>query len=183
MRCSFICPKYNGKGHKAWDHVKLISLCRYSTVTRCSGQVLQGHSKCDDSCTLLCKNTFCVGSFVQTVYRNRDMATVTTLVNQSTLCFELTVFSRIHHANLTVAQLAKVTRLLCSPKFHYYVGFEVLIAMVSRWYFPRLIPSWRWRRNVPPKRRLTSNALHDVISQKVVFLIIVFTRALDVLLI
>jgi hypothetical protein len=35
--------------------------------------------------------------------------------------------------------------------------------------FARLIfPSWRWRRYVPPKRRLILNGLHGVISQKLV---------------
>jgi hypothetical protein len=31
-----------------------------------------------------------------------------------------------------------------------------------------ILPPWRWRRYVPPKRRLTFNGLHGVISQKVV---------------
>jgi hypothetical protein len=35
-----------------------------------------------------------------------------------------------------------------------------------RWYLAPLIRPWRWRRYVPPKRRLTFNRLHGVISQK-----------------
>jgi hypothetical protein len=31
--------------------------------------------------------------------------------------------------------------------------------------------SWRWKRNVPPKRQLTINGLHGVISQKIVLLV------------
>jgi hypothetical protein len=30
---------------------------------------------------------------------------------------------------------------------------------------------WRWRRYVPPKRRLTLNGLHNVISQKLLLFI------------
>jgi hypothetical protein len=40
--------------------------------------------------------------------------------------------------------------------------------LLSRWYLARLIRPWRWRRYVPPKRRLTFTRLHGVISQKVV---------------
>jgi hypothetical protein len=37
--------------------------------------------------------------------------------------------------------------------------------LLSRWFLAWLRP-WRWRRHIPPKRRLTSNGLHGVISQK-----------------
>jgi hypothetical protein len=41
---------------------------------------------------------------------------------------------------------------------------------LSRWYLARLIlRSWRWRRCVPPERRLALNGLHGVTSQKIVF--------------
>jgi hypothetical protein len=41
--------------------------------------------------------------------------------------------------------------------------------MLSRWFLARLIlRPRRWRRYVPPKRRLTFNGLHGVISQKIV---------------
>jgi hypothetical protein len=81
------------------------------------------------------------------------------------------------------------------PMFIYFVGFEVLRAtvmrssifwdirpcsplkvnqssrschLVSRWFLACLIlRTWRWRRNVPPKRRLTFDGLHGVISQKI----------------
>jgi hypothetical protein len=40
--------------------------------------------------------------------------------------------------------------------------------LLSRWFLARLIlRPWRWRRYVPPKRRLTLNRLHDVISKKI----------------
>jgi hypothetical protein len=39
--------------------------------------------------------------------------------------------------------------------------------ILPRLYFSRLIRHWRWRRYVPPKRWLTSNGLHGVISQKI----------------
>jgi hypothetical protein len=35
---------------------------------------------------------------------------------------------------------------------------------------------WRWRRHIPPKRRLTSNGLHSVISQKTELFIITAVR-------
>jgi hypothetical protein len=44
--------------------------------------------------------------------------------------------------------------------------------MLSRWFLARLIlRPWRWRRHVLPKRRLTFNGLHGVISQKIRFFI------------
>jgi hypothetical protein len=47
----------------------------------------------------------------------------------------------------------------------------------SRWYFGRLIlRPWRWRWYVPPKRRLTFNGLHSVVSQKTVLFIITAVR-------
>jgi hypothetical protein len=60
-----------------------------------------------------------------------------------------------------------------------YVGFEVFTAVVMKsiiwdvtcllagscWNF--LLP-WRWRRYVPPKRRLHLNRLHGVTSQKMI---------------
>jgi hypothetical protein len=43
------------------------------------------------------------------------------------------------------------------------------LSTASRWLLARLIlRPWRWRRYVPPKRRLTFNGLHGVISQKMV---------------
>jgi hypothetical protein len=44
--------------------------------------------------------------------------------------------------------------------------------LLSRWFLAQLIfRPWRWRRYVPPKRRLTLNGLHGVISQKMVLFI------------
>jgi hypothetical protein len=40
--------------------------------------------------------------------------------------------------------------------------------LLSSWFLARLIlRPWRWRRYVPPKRRLTLNVLQGVISQKI----------------
>jgi hypothetical protein len=44
--------------------------------------------------------------------------------------------------------------------------------LLPRWYLAWLIlRPWAWRRHVPPKRRLTFNGLHGVISQKIVLFI------------
>jgi hypothetical protein len=40
----------------------------------------------------------------------------------------------------------------------------------------RLIRPWRWRRYVPPKRQLTFNGLHGVISQKIALFITAAVR-------
>jgi hypothetical protein len=49
--------------------------------------------------------------------------------------------------------------------------------LLSRWFFPRLVLwSWRWRRHVPPKRRLTVNGLQGVISHKIVLFITTAVR-------
>jgi hypothetical protein len=52
--------------------------------------------------------------------------------------------------------------------------------LLSRCFLAQLIfQPWRWRRNVPPKRGLTLNELHGVISQKMVLftinVLLVFT--------
>jgi hypothetical protein len=52
--------------------------------------------------------------------------------------------------------------------------------MLSRWFLAHLIFSpWRWRRYVPPKRRLTLNVLHGVLSQKMVLFITTAVRTSD----
>jgi hypothetical protein len=61
----------------------------------------------------------------------------------------------------------------------YRLNFYSLIPL-SRWYFGRLIlRPWRWRRHVPPKRRLTFNGLHGAVSLKSVLFIITAVRITD----
>jgi hypothetical protein len=45
----------------------------------------------------------------------------------------------------------------------------------SRWQVVYYL-TWRWRRHVPPKHRLTSKALHGVISQRIELFISTATR-------
>jgi hypothetical protein len=52
----------------------------------------------------------------------------------------------------------------CSPLS---VKWHPAYRLLSRWFLARLILPWRWSRYVPPKRRLTMNGLHGVISQKI----------------
>jgi hypothetical protein len=40
--------------------------------------------------------------------------------------------------------------------------------LLSRWYVARLIRPWLWIQYIPPKRRLTFNGIHSVISQKTI---------------
>jgi hypothetical protein len=47
--------------------------------------------------------------------------------------------------------------ILLATCFH--AGFLLTLILLSS----------RWRRNVPPKRRLTLNGLYGIISQKIVF--------------
>jgi hypothetical protein len=51
--------------------------------------------------------------------------------------------------------------------------------LLSRWFLARLIlRPWRWRRCVPPKRRLAFSGLHGIISQKIVlFITYMFDKA------
>jgi hypothetical protein len=54
----------------------------------------------------------------------------------------------------------------CSPCSH------CACHLLSRWFLAQLIFwPWRWRTYDPPKRWLTSNGLHGVITQKVVLFI------------
>jgi hypothetical protein len=49
--------------------------------------------------------------------------------------------------------------------------------LLSLWFLARLsLRPWRWRRYVSPKRRLTLNGLHDVISQKIALFITTAVR-------
>jgi hypothetical protein len=62
------------------------------------------------------------------------------------------------------------------PKQITHVGFEVFTAVMkssklATWFLLNLLlRPWRWRRYVPPKRRLKLNGLHGVISQKMMTL-------------
>jgi hypothetical protein len=57
-----------------------------------------------------------------------------------------------------VCSLSRVQELLCLlPPSRCLLDWLILLP-------------WRWRRYIPPKRRLTSNGLHVVISQKVLLL-------------
>jgi hypothetical protein len=44
-----------------------------------------------------------------------------------------------------------------------------------------IIQPWKWRRYIPPKRRLTLNGLHGVISQKMVLFITTAVRTSNLL--
>jgi hypothetical protein len=52
------------------------------------------------------------------------------------------------------------------------------LATALRWFLSwRILLPWGWRRYVPPKRRLTFNGLHGVISQKIQVFITTAVRA------
>jgi hypothetical protein len=59
-------------------------------------------------------------------------------------------------------------------------GCEILATVTinsTSWFLLNLfLRPWRWRRYVPPKRRLTLNGLHCVISQKIVLFITTAVR-------
>jgi hypothetical protein len=44
---------------------------------------------------------------------------------------------------------------------------KMSLAAFSCWFACLILRPWRWRWHVPPKRRLTFNGLHGVISQKI----------------
>jgi hypothetical protein len=45
---------------------------------------------------------------------------------------------------------------------------KLCLPSVSRWFLALFIlRTWRWRRHIPPKHRLTFNGLYDVISQNI----------------
>jgi hypothetical protein len=57
----------------------------------------------------------------------------------------------------------------CSPlKINQRFGGKYRLHLLWRWYLARLIRPWRWRRYIPPKRRLTFNGLQCVIFHKIV---------------
>jgi hypothetical protein len=51
--------------------------------------------------------------------------------------------------------------------------------LLSRWYSAWLIPPWRWRGYVSPKRRFTFNRLHGVISQNIVLFLYSCMQLID----
>jgi hypothetical protein len=71
----------------------------------------------------------------------------------------------------------------CSPlKVNRRLGgtYRSVCHLLSRWFLAELIRRpWRWRRYVPPKRRLTFNGLHGVITQKIIFFITTAVRKKD----
>jgi hypothetical protein len=57
-------------------------------------------------------------------------------------------------------------------------GWRALLA--SCWFLGRIIsPPWRWRRRVPPKRRLTFDELHNVTYQKMELFVTTAVRTLN----
>jgi hypothetical protein len=69
---------------------------------------------------------------------------------------------------------SKQSRVVRQPTFRRNIsptssGPSLLCLLpVSCWILAWLtLRPWRWRRHVPPKRRLSSNGLHGVISQKI----------------
>jgi hypothetical protein len=79
--------------------------------------------------------------------------------------------------------------MLCSPlSFNRRFGgtYRLHINQISSWRISAChllgflwegnlyLRPWRWRRYVPPKRRLKLNGLHDVTSQKIILFITVF---------
>jgi hypothetical protein len=57
---------------------------------------------------------------------------------------------------------------------------QLCLLPASCWFLVRLIlRPWRWRRHVPPKHRLIFNGLHDVISQKIEFFILILSPPLN----
>jgi hypothetical protein len=49
----------------------------------------------------------------------------------------------------------------------------------SRWEARLIFRPWRWRRYVPPKRRLFFNGLHGVMSQEIALFITITVRTSD----
>jgi hypothetical protein len=45
---------------------------------------------------------------------------------------------------------------------------KLIVSITGIWFLIRLTRSWRWKRYAPPKRRLTFNILHGVVSQNTV---------------
>jgi hypothetical protein len=71
-----------------------------------------------------------------------------------------TPWHRVLFGKFVVVQLVKI----------FSVGFEVFTAVVMKsiWFLLNLFRPWRWRRYVPPKRRVQLNWLHGVISQEMI---------------
>jgi hypothetical protein len=57
-----------------------------------------------------------------------------------------------------------LTAVVMKKSTYYLLGYNSC-HLLWRWYRSRLIRPWRRRRYVPPKRQLTFNGLHNVISQ------------------
>jgi hypothetical protein len=87
---------------------------------------------------------------------------LTAVVMKSSIFYDITPcsplkvnrrFGRTYRLNLQCRRISRAFHLACH--------------LLSRWFLARLIlRSWRWKPYAPPKRRLSSNGLHGVISQK-----------------
>jgi hypothetical protein len=60
-------------------------------------------------------------------------------------------------------------RLHLQGRTMWWARYQLCLQPASPWYLARLIlQTWRWKRYVPPKRRLTFNGLHGLSSRKTV---------------
>jgi hypothetical protein len=93
-------------------------------------------------------------------------------INHSDIAGSIRIYSAAlscTQTGLSVARIAlfskrRTYRWVASPQRNTSSACHLL----SRWFLDRLIlRPWRWRLCVPPKRRLTFNGLHGVISLKI----------------
>jgi hypothetical protein len=95
--------------------------------------------------------------------------------NRNNICWSLQIMKLLSFWDITPCSPLSVNRNFGETYRLYLQGQATCfhaVFLLNLFFRP-----WRWRRYVPPKRRLTLNRLHGVIAQKMVLFIIIAVRA------
>jgi hypothetical protein len=97
---------------------------------------------------------------METSQHNIGFEVLTTIVTNNSIFWDITLCSPLK-INLR-------SRGIC------YLHLQGIMLPTSRWFLAWFIlRSWQWRRQIRPKRQLTFNELHGVISQKTEYFILI----------
>jgi hypothetical protein len=116
---------------------------------------LQVNSRTEQRKRVICRCIVIINVYIETFFKQNLQACIST---RSTFLVGFEVLATVVMKNSVFWDITPCSQLKVKAASN----------SLSRWFLARLIPRpWRWRRHVPPKRRLTFNGLHFVISQKI----------------
>jgi hypothetical protein len=161
LRCSwFACSPLHHRSSaiNSKDYVETNIGRQISSISRCVQQRDKGQF-CFFRNTSVLKP---LSSFQKSGTNLNDVGfeVLTAVVMKSTIFWDITLFSPLE-VNLRFGRTPPSSGSKNKPSSTCH--------LLSRWFLARIIVRpWRRRRYVPPKRRLTPNGLHGIISQKII---------------